>query len=90
MSLNRPVMSQGPAYSLDQFSHAYHVAQTTKIYYVVLNILYQADLAHLYDIYLGTLNALSGYTAQEEKIFSSRPREVFDDHVRSDALNKMY
>jgi hypothetical protein len=47
-----------------QFSHAYHIAHTTKTHRAVLDILYRADLAHLYDVYLGTLNTLSGYTAQ--------------------------
>lgn len=68
LALNRPVVSQGPAYTLDQFSHAYNIAQTTKIHRAVLDILYRADLAHLYDVYVGTLNTLSGYTAQHEKI----------------------
>ena len=90
LALNRPVLNHGPAYTLDQFSHAYHIAQTTKIHRVVLDILCWADLAHLYDVYLGTLNTVSGYTGQKEKISSSRPREVFDDHVPSATLDQMY
>jgi hypothetical protein len=90
LALIRPVVCQGQAYTLDQFSHSYHIVQTTKIHRAVLDILYRADLAHLYDVYLGTLNAFSGSTSQQEKISSSRPRELFRDHVRSAALDEMY
>ena len=90
LTLNRPVVRHGSAYTLDQFSQAYHLAQTTRIHRTVLDILYRVDLAHVYDVYLGTLSAFSGYTVQEEKISSSRQREVFHDHARSAALDQMY
>jgi hypothetical protein len=90
LALNRPVMSQGPAYTLDQFSHAYHIAQTTKIHQAVVNILYRTDLAHLYDVYLSTLEALSPFSVQPRDTRKCRPRELFDVHARTEVINQMF
>jgi hypothetical protein len=75
--------------ALEQFSYAYHVAQTTIFHSAVLDILYRADLAHLHEVYLGTLEYLSRFSSQK-KVAKSRPRDVFDDDVRSTAVDQMY
>lgn len=76
--------------ALDQFSRAYHTAQTTVIHRAVLDVLYRADLAYLYDIYLKALEALSRFVVQEKETTSSRPRDVFDDDIRNAAKDQMY
>ncbi|KAH7371622.1 hypothetical protein BKA64DRAFT_742064 [Cadophora sp. MPI-SDFR-AT-0126] len=73
--------------ALEQFSYAYHVAQITILHRVVLDILYRADLAHLHEVYLGTLEYLSRFSSQEKKVAKSRPLEAFDGDVRSVAVH---
>lgn len=75
--------------ALERFSYAYHVAQTTITHRAVLDILYRADLAHLHEVYLEALKALSCFTSREKKV-GSRPREVFDDDIRNAAVDQMY
>lgn len=76
--------------ALDQFSRAYHAAQTTIVHRAVLDVLYRADLAHLHDVYVQTLEALSRLAVQEKATLRSRPRDLFDSEVRSAAMDQMY
>jgi hypothetical protein len=76
--------------ALDQFSHAYHAVQQTIIRQAVAGVLYRLDLAHLYDVYLTTLEALSAPTAQPRDTQNCRPRDLFDLRARAEAGNKMF
>jgi hypothetical protein len=73
--------------ALDQFSYAYHAAQTTIIHRAVLDVLYRADLAHLHEVHLNFLEAFSRFSFQEKKVAKSWPLEVFDDDVCSAAFD---
>lgn len=76
--------------ALNQFSRAYHAAQTTIVHRAALDIFYRADLAYLHDVYLQTLEALSCFTVQDADTTSSRPRDVFDVGVRNAAADQMF
>jgi hypothetical protein len=100
LALEGPAYSRGSALSyeidktrhpaLNQFSRAYHAAQTTIVHRAVLDIFYRADLAYLHDVYLQTLEALSRFTVQDVDTTSSRPRDLFDVDVRNAAADQMF
>jgi hypothetical protein len=76
--------------ALDQFSQAYHAAQKTAVHRGVLEVLYRADLAHLYDVYLSTLEALSPLSVQPRDMRKYRPQELFDIRARTEATDQMF
>lgn len=98
LTLFETTANPGPALSsdtrrhpaLDRFSHAYHAAQRTVVHRAVLDVLYRADLAHLHDVYLSTLEALSPFSAQPRDTRNARPRELFDLRARIAATDQMY
>jgi hypothetical protein len=53
---------------LEQFSRAYHAAQATIVQQAVLEVIYRAHLAHLHDVYMNTLTALSHFAVQEKDV----------------------
>jgi hypothetical protein len=77
--------------ALDEFSRAYHAAETTKVHQAVLAVLYRTDLAHLHDAYLRALGALSpGAMIREGPAVRARPREAFADDTRAAAMEQMF
>ena len=99
LALEGPVTAVGPVLpsqhhmkhsALDQFSRAYHTAQATIVQRAVLDVLYRAHLAHLHDVYINTLAALSHFAVQEKDVRGSRPRHLFDDDVRRAAADQMF
>jgi hypothetical protein len=99
LALEGPVTAVGPVLpsqhhikhlALEQFSRAYHAAQATIVQQAVLDVIYRAHLAHLHDVYIDTLTALSHFAVQEKDIRGSRPRHLFDEEVRRAAADQMF
>lgn len=76
--------------ALGQFHQAYHAVQTTMVCRALLDVLYRADLAHLHDIYLSTLAALSPTSTQPIDTQNPRPRELFDLRARTATTDQMF
>jgi len=79
--------------ALDRFSRAYHAAKDTTLRRAVLDILHRINLAHLYDVFLETLTALSHFSAPGKALGSnvgSKAQDVFNEDVSDTAKNQMF
>ncbi|PVH72216.1 hypothetical protein DL98DRAFT_596190 [Cadophora sp. DSE1049] len=79
--------------ALERFARAYATATDTTLRRAVLDILHRINLAHLYEVYLETLEALSHFSLQQSTTRSNagcRALDVFDKDVRDIAQDQMF
>lgn len=82
--------------ALDRFSRAYRAAASTTLHRAVLNVLHRVCLAHLYELYLSTLEVLAPLQHGQPQQMAPPPgpnhraRYAFDDDTRRSARDQMF